>query len=83
MEITKKIDEGLWAVFVCGTQIGEVFYDPDAWSYARYFIVGGRRLMVYGGVNGMTRKFGGFRRLRSAAHELAIMNSSFIIRNMP
>lgn len=83
MIVTRKIDEDAWTVFACGIEVGTVYYDREAWSGYRYFIQGGRRAKIWGGVNSKTQKYAGWCNLRAAAIEVSIMNSGKVIAAMP
>jgi hypothetical protein len=75
----KKTDDHEYDVLFNGQVIGSIYRDPDAWSYAAWFIAGGRRDYRMGGVNNKTRKLSGFTGREFAAAELALTQSAKII----
>jgi len=77
---SRPVDDGCHDVLFDGQRIGGVYRDPDAWSYAQWFIEGGPRHHARGGVNGKTLKRHSFRTLGMAVHECAVMASGRILQ---
>ena len=79
-----RIDEQHYEVAMFDVVLGEVYYDAECWSDARWMIVGGRRRITEGGVEGLTKKPCGYGRTRTeAARFLAVMGSHQLIKAMP
>lgn len=76
----RKVDDGYYDVFWRTVKIGCVYKDMDAWSYARWFIEGGRHRIENGGVGGLTRKPYGYSTRYRAAQALAISQSGRLIK---
>lgn len=79
-----KIDDQHYEVVLFNVLLGEVYYEPEAWSDRRWFVVGGRREVTNGGVCNKSRKLAGQGRTRyAAAYVLAKAQSNLITRSMP
>ena len=76
----QKVDEGWYRVSWGGIEIGEIYRDPDAWSYAPWFIDGVKQEMVAGGVNQSVTKPRGYGTRRQAARALAMSQSAKILK---
>lgn len=75
----RKVDEGYYEVLFNGQVLGCLFRDPDAWSYASWFVEGDRHEYQWGGVNNRTRKRSGFALREFAAERVAMTQSIRII----
>jgi len=78
-----KTGDHEYDVYFCDINVGWVYQDPDAWSYASWFIGGISQDFEAGGVNNKTVKAYGYGTRQRAAGKLIRMQSSYIIRNMP
>ena len=74
-----RIDANWYTVEFCGVEIGEVYRDPDAWSYAPWFIGGVKQVVTQGGVNQSIAKPRGFGTRERAAYALSVSQSAKIL----
>jgi len=75
----KRIDTNWYSVEVYGVEVGEVYRDPDAWSYAPWFIGGIKQVVTRGGVNQSIEKPRGFGTRERAAYALSVSQSAKIL----
>jgi len=76
----KKNRPGDYDVYFSDVRLGSVWRDPDAWSYASWFIDGVPQRIACGGVNGFDRKPSGFGTRMQAARHLAMMKSGAVLQ---
>lgn len=66
-----KLPDGTYNVFRDKVFLGNVYRDPDAWSYASWFVSGEKQRFSLGGAMGWTSKASGAATRKQAARALA------------